>query len=298
MGSVLASDEIEEHLKWAAEWIEDAESTTTSRPLPLGQVSRAAAPVGDTILRDSRAPFPGGDSPTDPSGPPKPFQASTLPTLDSTPVRPLGAHRRSIVRLGSVGTVILLPAIVVFLVMELPFSRFWQQRQVNDYILELASSSTQKQAERGQPEPQLLAREGRGVAGEPIRLGLTLRGQAPGGVVIVAGLAPGMTLSSGGPVGANAWQVDATNLADTWIGPPQNQLVLNGLQVLPPRTRRHLPQVRLVQSHRRPSVLRPRTNCQASQFAGAQSRCRSPQVRPAQKMSQSPQLVPVLNRCR
>jgi hypothetical protein len=35
-------------------------------------------------------------------------------------------------------------------------------------------------------------------------------------------LVPGMSLSSGSAVGANAWQVPATDLANTWIGPPQN----------------------------------------------------------------------------
>jgi BA14K-like protein len=33
-------------------------------------------------------------------------------------------------------------------------------------------------------------------------------------------LVPGMTLSTGNTLGANVWQVPATDLANTWVGPP------------------------------------------------------------------------------
>jgi BA14K-like protein len=33
---------------------------------------------------------------------------------------------------------------------------------------------------------------------------------------------PGMTLSTGNALGANVWQVPATDLANTWIGPPMD----------------------------------------------------------------------------
>jgi hypothetical protein len=115
----------------------------------------------------------------------------------------------------------MLLTVLGFLVMALPGSTFWQ-RQAGDHTFALASSSSAKVGQRSQPEPRLVAKEARGVVGEPVPLGLTLRGEAPGGAVIVAGLAPGMTLSNGRPVGANTWQVAATDLADTWIGPPQN----------------------------------------------------------------------------
>src|SRR5262249_61029969 len=43
-----------------------------------------------------------------------------------------------------------------------------------------------------------------------------------GGFVVITGLVPGMSLSSGSAVGVNAWQVPLQYLADTWIGPPKN----------------------------------------------------------------------------
>jgi hypothetical protein len=72
----------------------------------------------------------------------------------------------------------------------------------------------------GTPIPQLIIHESRGTAGEPLPLGLTMQGSADGAIVILTGLMPGMSLSSGGSAGADSWQVPATDLANTWIGPP------------------------------------------------------------------------------
>jgi hypothetical protein len=69
------------------------------------------------------------------------------------------------------------------------------------------------------PIPRLVV-HARGIAGEPLPLGLTMEGGADGAVVIVTGLVPGMTLSTGNAQGANVWQVHATDLANTWVGPP------------------------------------------------------------------------------
>jgi BA14K-like protein len=69
------------------------------------------------------------------------------------------------------------------------------------------------------PIPRLVV-HARGIAGEPLPLGLTIEGGADGAVVIVTGLVPGMTLSTGDALDANVWQVPATDLANTWVGPP------------------------------------------------------------------------------
>jgi hypothetical protein len=71
------------------------------------------------------------------------------------------------------------------------------------------------------PVPRLVV-HARGVAGEPLPLGLTIEGGADGAVVIVTGLVPGMTLSNGIALGASVWQVPATDLANTWVGPPMD----------------------------------------------------------------------------
>src|SRR5215218_4245054 len=234
VGSGATSDEIEEHLKWVAEWIDSSKSSATSRPVPLGQISEAAASVlaedliagmtaGERVqrdpgvsLRDSRAPLREAASL-------KPFQASRPPTLDSSPVRLL-ARRSWMAWVGGLGTIMLLPTVIGFLVMDLPVSRF-SPRQADDSTFDLASSSSRFTADqpgqRDELEPRLVAQKSRGLSGEPIPLGLTLSGSAPGSVVVIAGLVPGMTLSNGSAVRSDTWQVPGTDLANTWIGPPQ-----------------------------------------------------------------------------
>jgi hypothetical protein len=71
------------------------------------------------------------------------------------------------------------------------------------------------------PTPRLMV-HARGIAGEPLPLGLTIEGGGDGAVVIVTGLVPGMTLSTGHALGANMWRVPATDLANTWVGPPMD----------------------------------------------------------------------------
>jgi hypothetical protein len=125
---------------------------------------------------------------------------------------------------GGAGAIILLPALVGFLMMKVPVSRFWDG-QAGEPTFELASSSSMPMsnvARQNGPKPRLVAHEARGMRGEPVPLGLTLVGPAEGGVVIIAGLVPGMSLSSGRAAGADTWQVPATDLADSWVGPPQD----------------------------------------------------------------------------
>jgi hypothetical protein len=141
--------------------------------------------------------------------------------LDSTPVRPSRARRSSVAFVGRLVMIMLLPAIIGFLVAKLPVSTFWAWQAG-----ESASSSSHPMKnlpeQQSELEPRLVAHGSSGMSGEPVPLGLMLRGWADGGVVMIAGLVPGMSLSSGSPVGTNAWQVPATDLASTWVGPPQN----------------------------------------------------------------------------
>src|SRR5204862_310369 len=59
------------------------------------------------------------------------------------------------------------------------------------------------------------------VSGEPAALGLAVQGGAEG-AVIIRGLLPGMELSNGDAVAADASQVAATALGKTWIAPPDS----------------------------------------------------------------------------
>jgi hypothetical protein len=64
--------------------------------------------------------------------------------------------------------------------------------------------------------------ESGGNAGEPVPLGLTMQGEADGAVVIITGLIPDMSLSTGSAAGADIWQIPTTHLAHTWVGPPMD----------------------------------------------------------------------------
>jgi hypothetical protein len=97
--------------------------------------------------------------------------------------------------------------------------------QASDRLGEFVSSSSQPaenvSLQHSEPEvPRVLLHASRGTRGEPVPLGVTLQGRADDAVVTIAGLVPGMTLSTGYPQGADTWQVPAIDLVKTWIGPP------------------------------------------------------------------------------
>jgi len=68
----------------------------------------------------------------------------------------------------------------------------------------------------------LLVQASRVTSGKPAFLGLTLQGQANDAVVMVTGLVPGMTLSTGSKIGVDTWKVPETALPNAWIVPPTN----------------------------------------------------------------------------
>src|SRR4051812_44472098 len=122
VGSGATSDEIEEHLKWVAEWIDSSKSPATSRPVPLGQISEAAASVlaedlitemtaGERVQRDPSVSLRDSRAPIREAPPLNPFQANRPRAVDATPVRLL-ARRSSMAWVGSLGTIMLLPTVI------------------------------------------------------------------------------------------------------------------------------------------------------------------------------------------
>jgi len=91
------------------------------------------------------------------------------------------------------------------------------------FLVTMSSQPMQSASAQTSEAPILrLVVHSRGIAGEPLPLALTIEGGADGAVVIITGLLPGMTLSTGNALGANVWQVPATDLANTWVGPPKD----------------------------------------------------------------------------
>ena len=97
----------------------------------------------------------------------------------------------------------------------------WRQLGIHR-TTELASwLSRPAQLNSEQATPRLIVQSSRVSSGEPMPLGVALRGRAEGAVVIIKGLVPGMELSSGNAAGTDAWQLPATDLGDAWIAPPE-----------------------------------------------------------------------------
>jgi hypothetical protein len=147
---------------------------------------------------------------------------------DLPPAPPLVLRRRSgLGLLGRLAGVIAAAAVIaLFAIGAFPSLDSWTE-PVPERKMDLAASSARPApliaANLAEPAlPRLVVEETRVTMGEPAPLGITLQGRADGAIVLITGLVPGMTLSTGGAVGADAWQVPATDLAKTWIVPPMN----------------------------------------------------------------------------
>jgi hypothetical protein len=92
-------------------------------------------------------------------------------------------------------------------------------QQASDRTVNLASSSVQPAAgsmKAIETEiPRLSLGASLGMGAEPTPLGLALQGPADGAIVLLTGSAAGMTVSTGSDIGADVWQVAATDAVAT-----------------------------------------------------------------------------------
>jgi hypothetical protein len=196
------------------------------RAIRLAQVSDAAAALTPEASSDNRVSLvPADMSEADPPGQQRRARRSLDP--EPLPAPPMPVRGRSwmglIVRFGLIVAVALAAAFVA--ISELP----WRAISGPDTSLrsvELASSTVPQAqpiaAPEDEPAARLTVQNLRGSKGEPAPLGAALQGRAgDGAVVMITGLAPGMTLSRGGAVGADGWQLPATDLGNTWVVPPK-----------------------------------------------------------------------------
>jgi hypothetical protein len=125
---------------------------------------------------------------------------------------------------GLVGLILAIALTAFIAIGQLPLADIWRRLTV-ERAIELASSwvrpapaTTPMRAELATPRLIVHRRVG---SGEPAALGLAVQGGAEG-AVIIRGLLPGMELSNGDAVAADAWQVAATALGNAWIAPPES----------------------------------------------------------------------------
>jgi hypothetical protein len=177
-------------------------------PARLGDVSQVAA----ALLADrTAATFLRATSEESQEGRARRRQRERLSLDPDFPLSPPSSVARPGRAVGRLAIFKLAGALVAVIVIgALPFIALWQHWP----------AVSPKQIER--TIPRLLVQEARSMTGEPAPLGVTLQGRADNAVVMITGLIADMTLSTGSAVGAEAWQVPAAVLGNTWIIPPKD----------------------------------------------------------------------------
>jgi hypothetical protein len=141
------------------------------------------------------------------------------------PLAPEHLDRKSdLIAKAFIGGIFVAVIAAVVAISYLPFLEIGQQPKGN--AIELTSPDAVKSAapslQTGSETPKLLVEPKVGAPGEPVPLGLTLRGEANDAVVILRGLVPGTELSAGSAVTGDSWQLSVTDLPYAWIAPPKD----------------------------------------------------------------------------
>jgi len=149
----------------------------------------------------------------------QPTSTVRVPEVASGPIQP--APTRIPWKIWIALIVVLIPGLVALVSMiDLPSLPFGDWR-ADGRMATSTSSSSQDMALRGEPAiPRLTIQDVRGASGQPLFIGTPLGGLGKDAFVVITGLIPGMTLSTGSAIGVDAWRVPATEFAETWIGPP------------------------------------------------------------------------------
>src|ERR1700730_13790544 len=143
------------------------------------------------------------------------------PDFFPAPPSPVRSRSRRAMVGGLIG-VILAIALTAFIVAQFPLADAWLRLTV-ERAIELASSSARPAPAIELSTPRLIVHP-RVLSGEPAALGLAVQGRAEGAIVIITGLPPGMELSKGDAVAADAWRIAATELTEAWIAAPESFL--------------------------------------------------------------------------
>jgi hypothetical protein len=205
------------------------DSSIAGRVLWLGQVSEAATALAGTGVPKQLSDIRGVSKIS--IGPIAADKSILLSVRHDDSVDPAvhvaNTHIRSNSKLAIFTRLILMLAVVVTtLTLSEDLSRTdIRQWLTNDGLTEVSSLPvtsdpvTAISAER--TSPKLIIQPSRGTSDEPVPLGLEVDGLAEEVVVYIEGVMPGMELSMGTPVGADAWKIPATELGYAWIAPPQ-----------------------------------------------------------------------------
>jgi hypothetical protein len=149
---------------------------------------------------------------------------AVIPAEERLSKRPGRSKSRLAMVGGLVGLILAISLTACIAIGELPLADMWRRLTVEraiDLASSWARSAPATPSVRAELATPRLIIHRRVVSGEPAALGLAVQGGAEG-AVIIRGLLPGMELSNGDAVAADAWQVTATGLGKTWIAPPES----------------------------------------------------------------------------
>ena len=199
--------------------------TIAARLVKLGQVSEAARALAATQAAEQL----GGNTSSSNLSAGSNIASSYIPSASARDrlldphvclASPLPLERKSSL-LGLIGFILVVALTVVLTKVNFPLADIWSQRPV-DRTYELASSAPPLAVLTEPTTSRLVVEPSQVVSGQPAPLGLALHGLAEDAAVIISGLLPGMSLSTGYAFGADAWRVPATDLPDAWVAPPEN----------------------------------------------------------------------------
>jgi hypothetical protein len=211
--SVLTEPENPDDLLDAA-WLAQASKAANAAAEIRGEIARAepfkthndsSAPPKPGLPRTDQTPEEGGGT------------ASTI-SLEKTNYLPR-QHNQLSRRSSPLRRPVLIGCISVMALIAIPFAFFERWRQP---INELAASEPPTVMQNEVGTSKLIVEPSLGIAGEPVQIGLSLRGQVNDAIVVISGLVPGMELSAGSALARTAWQLPASDLPYAWVAPPQD----------------------------------------------------------------------------
>jgi TPR repeat protein len=139
---------------------------------------------------------------------------------DAPPPSHLRSRSKLVIICCLVAVILAIAISLVIVFGELPLADIWHQPVNNHSWTRLNQATSAMRGE--QAIPRLIVQSSRGMAGEPVPLGLAIQRPAEGVVVLITGMLAGMEVSTGFEVGAHKWELLPEDVGYAFVVPPEN----------------------------------------------------------------------------